>query len=270
MKNQKINKAFSKAVPTYNSAAFLQREVGERLLSRLDYITIEPEVILDLGAGTGFCSQNLAERFPDAMIIRYDISFDMLRFDTHTTQAVCADMHSLPFKNLSIDLVVSNCALQWSRDPARIFSEVQRVIKPEGLLLYSTFGPDTLKELNAAWKHVDEHRHVNRFMDMHDLGDAMLSAQFLDPVMDMEMIAVEYSTVRKLLRDLKQIGSSNVESSQRRGLMTPRMLQALEQHYGERIASYEVIYGHGWGATLSAQQTTNAMGDVMIPLSILK
>jgi len=162
-------------------------------------------------------------------------------------------MERLPFAPRSFDLVFSSLALQWANDLRATLAEFARIAKPGSLLMFASFGPGTLQELAASWEDLDRHPHVHQFVDMHDVGDAMLAAGFTNPVVDAERIRMEYGEFRMLLGDLKNIGATNAEVSRRRGLMTPAKLRSLEARYrehgfedGKFVASYEVVYGHAW------------------------
>ncbi len=257
-----LRRSFDLAAASYDDAAVLQREVGSRLLERLDYIRFTPARILDLGAGTGYCQQSLASRYPAADIYALDIAAAMLkqarkkitwlRRLKRRDHFVNADAAALPFADNSMDMVVSNLTLQWCIDLPAVFSECRRVLKPGGMLLFSNFGPDTLKELRQCWSKIDAHTHVNQFADMHDMGDAMLHSGFSDPVVDMEMITLTYRDVRSIMQDLKQIGAHNVTRGRSRSLTGKGRLQQLQQAYeayrqeGVLPVSHEVIYGLAW------------------------
>lgn len=258
--------SFSRAASTYDRAAVLQREIGDRMAERLDYIRLEPTRVLDAGSGTGHGTLSLAARYAKAQRIALDIAPAMLRaalakeprrwlsaFGSRTrTQPVCADLECLPLASGSIDMVWSNLALQWVNDLPGALSEFARVLRPGGLVMFSTFGPDTLKELRQAFASVDGYSHVSRFTDMHDIGDMLLAAGFVTPVVDMEQITLTYPTLRELMRDLKAIGAHNATSGRRSGLMGrhafERVLAAYEvfRKDGRLPASYEVVYGHAW------------------------
>jgi malonyl-CoA O-methyltransferase len=146
----------------------------------------------------------------------------------------------------------SSLALQWVGDLQASFKEIRRVLKPGGLFIFASFGPDTLQELRAASSGVDGHHHVNRFIDMHDVGDALVHAGFSNPVMEMEQITLTYDDLPALLRDLKAIGAHTVLEGRREGLMGKSAWQQLRRNYDkyrqdDRLpATYEVVYGHAW------------------------
>jgi malonyl-CoA O-methyltransferase len=255
---RQARQAFERAADTYDAAAALQQEVGRRLMERLDLIRMQPARILDLGAGTGAFSKALLRRYPRAQVFALDIALNMLR---HTRRrggwlrkplCVCGDGERLPFADDSVDFIFSNLALQWCMDLEPVFTELRRVLAPGGLLMFTTFGPDTLKELRASWEVVDGYTHVNAFIDMHDIGDALLRTRWAEPVMDTERLTVTYREVRTLMEDLKHQGAHNVTAGRRRGLTGKRRLRAFVLAYecyrreGLLPASYEVVYGHAW------------------------
>ncbi len=270
---QWVRASFNRSAPRYEEAAVLQREVGERLLERLPLFTMKPRRILDLGCGTGFVSRGLRQHYPGAKVVSLDLAEGMLRearskrgFKEKLLRRqdfVCADAESLPFADDSFDMVISNLTLQWCGDLQGTFAELNRVLSKEGVLLFSSLGPDTLKELRAAWAAVDAgHQHVNHFHDMHDVGDAMLGARLLDPVMDREDIIITYAEAMGLMRDLKVLGAHNVNPGRPRGLTTGASLRGVIEGYepfrrsdGQLPATYEVIYGHAFGAGVLPQQT---------------
>jgi malonyl-CoA O-methyltransferase len=260
-----VRRAFERAASTYDAAAVLQREVCARLLEHLDPMRLVPRRVLDLGCGTGHAFDALSRRYPGAGLVGIDLAPAMLALARRRSpwwqrilasprpMLLCADAERVPLAAASVDLVFSNLALQWC-DPVPVFGEAARVLAPEGLLLFATFGPDTLKELRAAFAQADGGAHVNQFVDMHDLGDALVHAGFADPVMEMESITMEYDTVLAVARDLKAIGAVNTLASRSRGLpgrgRWRRMTQAYEafRRDGFLPATWEVIYGHAWKA----------------------
>jgi malonyl-CoA O-methyltransferase len=172
-------------------------------------------------------------------------------------------------------MIFSNLSLQWCNDLGQVLSEFCRVLKPGGLLMFSTFGPDTLKELRESWSKVDQYSHVNAFMDMHDIGDALVRARFANPVMDVERYMLTYPDLDKLMRDLKNIGAHNVMAGRPHGLTGKgrlrRLIAAYEAYRKEGIlpASYEIVYGHAWAPETTVQQKAQG-GVVKIPLASLR
>lgn len=260
-----IRAAFEASADRYDEVAFLQREVGSRLLERLQLLKAQPQQILDVGSGTGFCSEALAKHYKQARIVSLDLSEAMLchvrqrysRWDRlrHKHGFVAGDAERLPFADASFDMLFSNLTVQWCSDLEQTFSEFRRVLKPGGALLYTTLGPDTLKELRTSWAMVDDRVHVNTFLDMHDVGDAMLRARLAEPVLDTELLTLTYRQSMMLMRDLKDLGAHNINPGRNRGLTGPRKLKAVMEAYeqfrqgdGLLPATYEVVYGHAWRA----------------------
>lgn len=261
---QSVRRSFDQAAKHYDAAAVLQREVADRMLQRLELVKLQPGVILDGGSGTGYAGAGLRQRFgTDSRIVELDLALGMLqasrkkagwltRFFRSGTHPVCGDLEALPLRGGSVGLVWANLAVQWLDEPDTAFREFHRVLQPEGLLTFSTFGPDTLTELRQAFAQVDDTPHVNRFIDMHDLGDALTRVGFNAPVMDMEKIVLSYADVRAVMLDLKAIGAHNAAAGRRRGLMGKSAWQAVLAAYEQRRvdgripATFEIIYGHAW------------------------
>jgi malonyl-CoA O-methyltransferase len=272
-----VRRSFERAAGGYDGAAVLQREMADRMLERLGYVRLDPALILDLGAGTGYAIEGLQKRFCKARVLALDFALAMLLqargrgSELNRPLCVCADAESLPLADASLDLVFSNATIQWCNDIQGIFVECLRVLRPGGLLMFTTFGPDTLWELRNAWTVADGHSHVSPFIDMHDLGDALVRVGFADPVVDVERLTLTYDKARNLMRDLKLLGAHNATSVRSRGLTGRRRFAAVEQAYeahrrdGRLPASYEVIYGHTW-----APQQRRLEAGVAIPLSAVK
>lgn len=260
-----VRRSFDRAAGSYDAAAVLQAEVARRMLARLDYIRLDPAIVIDAGCGTGNAWKGLEQRFPRAGIVGLDIAEGMIKQALSRAPwwknvisrggaraGVCADLEALPIATASVDLVWSNVALQWVNDLPRVISDVWRVLRPGGLFMFSTFGPDTLKELRSAYEGIDGATHVNTFVDMHDIGDMLVSARFADPVMDMEPFTMLYDDVPALMRELKAIGAHNVTEGRSRGLTGRRRLAAIKEQYesfrsnGKLPATFEVVYGHAW------------------------
>ena len=231
---RRVRRAFSRAAESYDAAAVLQREVCSRMLERLDYVKLQPSRVLDVGSGTGWGARQLAQRYPSAQLVALDIAIGMLRnarghsgwwqklFGGAKQGYVCADVEALPLAADSVELVWSNLALQWCNDLPATFAGLSRALKADGLLMFSTFGPDTLKELRQAFHGVDAHNHLNRFADMHDVGDMLMRSGFAEPVMEMECLTLTYDDVRGVLDDLKRIGAHNATGGRGQGLMGKR------------------------------------------------
>ncbi|MEN9501837.1 MAG: malonyl-ACP O-methyltransferase BioC [Pseudomonadota bacterium] len=261
---RKTRLGFERAAETYDANAFLQREIGERLTERLDLIRLQPQRVVDLGCGTGAITAHLQQRYPTADVISLDLALNMVRKTCqHISDAgrlplgVCADANALPLQSHGVDMIISNLMLQWCNDLPATFREFTRVLRPDGLFMFATFGPDTLTELHRSWAQVDGYTHASRFPDMHDVGDALLQAGLRDPVVDVDTITLTYRDVRDLLRDLKGIGANNATYGRNRGLTGKARLQGFLQAYehfrladGTYPATYEVVYGHAWAPVL--------------------
>jgi malonyl-CoA O-methyltransferase len=266
-------RAFGRAAATYDAAAALQREIGTRMAQRLDFVKLAPTLILDAGCGTGEAIGELGIRYPASRIVALDNALPMVEAARARARLgrsllrrllpgiargpasphyVCGDINALPLRGVAFDLVWSNLALQWVNDVPRVFAEWRRVLNVGGLVSFTTFGPDTLREIRKAFARADGFTHTNRFIDMHDLGDMLVHAGFADPVMDMEHITVTYAEPRALLRELKHLGASNATRGRSHGLMGrarwQKMLRALEamRQDGRIPATFEVVYGHAW------------------------
>jgi len=275
---------------------FLRREVSARMQEKLLLIKIEPQRLLDAGCGEGADVAALQKRFGEAQIIGLDGAFNMVALAQERQQVAqsavnrlltkwlpsahagsagslaCADFAQLPFAVNALDMVWSNLAVHWHPQPDRVFAEWRRVLRVEGLLMFSCFGPDTFKEVRSAFDAVDAAPHSLPFVDMHDFGDMLVNAGFSTPVMDMENITVTYDTPQRLLADVRAWGGNPLESRQR-GLLGragyTRLLKALEQQRGAdgKIAlSFEVIYGHAFRPV----SKTTASGESIIRFDLPK
>lgn len=288
-----IRRAFEQAAATYDRAAVLQREIATRMIERLELVKISPKCILDAGCGTGFCGSLLARRFRRARIVGVDVAQTMVRraqrragrfgrlplIGSHlghwmagARQFVCGDLEALPLATQSVDLAVSNLTLQWC-EPARAFAELVRVLRPGGLLMFTTFGPDTLQELREAWHKTDDRPHVHAFTDMHDLGDLLVHHGFAAPVLDVERVTLTYPDVAGVLRELKHLGAHNVMRGRARGLMGKQRFARFRSAYeslavvGRVPATYEVVYGHAWAPE---QRRSSADSAVAVSLPVLR
>ncbi len=262
LQKQTIADSFSKAAPNYEASAFLQKEVASRLLERLELMNVSPKNILDAGCGTGFCTRILDKKFSKAKTIGVDLAPGMIQnanqqkgfFNKIDYQV--ADIEQLPFADNTFELVFSNLAVQWLIEPKQVFLELNRVLKPGGLLIFSSLGPDTLMELKQSWQKVDQNIHVNDFLDMHIIGDQVYNARFDNTVMDRDVITLTYQTMLGLMKDLKAIGAHNMDTERQKGLSGKSTFEKLKNAYevfrwedGQLPATYEVVYGHAWKKT---------------------
>ncbi len=259
---------FERAAEHYAQFAVVPNEIGNRLLEHLDPIRITPARIIDAGAAVGATTHALAKRYPKARIMPLDYALNMLCVGKRKTSrwfsrqhAICADAERLPLRQNSVDMVFANLLPSWVNEPDRLLAEFARVLQPHGLLMFSALGPDTLKELRDSF---GESHHVHAFMDMHDIGDAMVRAGLTDVVMETERITVYYSSLSALTAELRGLGAANVLTQRARGLLTPGRLKQLESRYENAReadglpATCEVIYAHAWAAQTATEVTFDA------------
>lgn len=241
---------FERSARTYGDSSRLESEVAARMLERLDYIKLAPRRILD--AGSGPPRPGLAKRYPQALAVALDFALPMLRKPNWWLRmtggreySVCADLERLPLADASVDLVWSNMALHWLSDPLPAFKEFRRVLTVNGLLMFSTLGPDSLKELRAAAGPA----RVHGFIDMHDLGDMLLASGLSAPVMDMEALTLEYPDPDTLLADLRGSGQTSARADRSRAMSGKDFARRLRRALGDKPrVTFEVVYGHGWRA----------------------
>ncbi len=275
-----ICNAFNAHAADYERAATVQMEIGERLFERLSFLNIKPRFVLDLGCGPGVFSARLKKYYPNAQIIGLDLAYNMLVCAQQKQGwrrkwgLVNADMTALPFASGVFDLVFANQVIHWSNPLSAVMSELNRVMRPEGCLMFSTLGPDTFKELRQAFSTADTYAHVNVFPDMHDVGDCLLAEYFLDPVVDMEILTAHFTSLPALLHALKAQGVRNVNPARNQGLTGKKSWLRFEQSMAVQSTSsgkfpltYEVVYGHGWKG---AQRRTSRGVETSISVSSLK
>ena len=255
-----VRASFERASASYESAAGLQARVAAELLERLAVFAFAPGVVLDLGAGTGRVTRELKRRYRRALVIALDLAPGMLREARRHQQwwrrfeRVCADALRLPLADASVDIVFSSLMLQWCQPLDTALAECRRVLKPDGFFAFSTLGADTLHELRGAWACADGYNHVNHFVDVHEVGDAVVRAGLMEPVLDVDRLEVGYPDALSLMRDLKAIGAHNVTAGRPRALAGRSRLKRMQDAYealrrDDRLpATYEVIYGASWGA----------------------
>ncbi len=281
--------AFDRRSPRFGQLDFLLGEIGQRMQERMEVVKLSPRRALDIGCGHGQGLAGLRARFPDAQIAGLDISGAMLHqagqrdpqrrpgwigrllgkrpmFDL-----VQGDLATLPFAPASFELLWSNLALHWHPEPHHVFPEWHRVTADDGLVMFSLFGPDTLKELRAAFAEVDLDAHTLRFVDMHDIGDMLVHSGWSTPVMDMETLTITYETPEKLLREVQAFGGMRRPGAAGlRGRKWHRAVLAaldrLRNADGVIPLTFEIVYGHAWKIPARGKQATDDQGRAIIPL----
>jgi len=266
-----VRQTFDRVAARYDRHAALESEVGSRLLERLEFQRATARRIVDLGCGTGRASAELKIRQRKAEVIGIDSSLAMLaRMKKRSglmrpLRAVCSDFSSLPLADRSVDLVFSNLAFQWCDDPVSLFAEIRRVLAPGGMLLFSSLGTGSLHELATAWESTGSTAGVAGFLDILELGDAMMSAGFQQPVMDAERLTLNYADVRSLIDELDATGMAQFLLG---GAGADRSIEVLEAAYepflahGRYPVSFEVVYGTAFGPQ-DGQPRKTSQGDVV-------
>ncbi len=250
-----IGHSFSRAASGYDQVAALQRQAGDGLLARLRRMPLAPRTILDVGAGTGYCTALLARAFPDAQLIALDIAEGMLRVLggkgelRQKALRICGDGESLPLRGNTVDLVFSNLAMQWFVDLPAVMAGYKRVLRPKGAVLFSTFGEASLCELRKAWSEADGYSHVNDFVPSASVRAALIHAGFRDVHVDAERQILSYPSVDEVLRELKRLGAHNVTANRPRHLTGKGVFRKMKDAYtasmpqGRIKATFEIVYG---------------------------
>ncbi|TDJ33203.1 MAG: malonyl-[acyl-carrier protein] O-methyltransferase BioC [Gammaproteobacteria bacterium] len=263
----------ARAAGHYDQSAVLQREIAGRLLERVVCLKMRPSRILDLGSRTGHSTGELARLFPDAEVVGVDQAAILATRGNDSGHRVAGQLPALPFRRGAFDLVFSNLELHWCMELVPALETLRQVLAPKGAVMFTTFGPDTLVELRYSWQQADELEHVHGFVDMHDIGDALMRAGFADPVMDVDRVTLTYPKVRDLLQDLRNTGAQNALCSRRRTLTGARRYQTMCDHYehlrnadGLVPARFEVIYGHAWAPPTGTPERHGDHEVVTIPV----
>jgi len=271
-------RAFERASGGYDQAARLQSSVRGEMLARLEIFKLEPRVVIEVCTGTGDGAAALRRRYRRAQVLALDIAPGMLRQAARRLrpwrrfERVCGDALQLPLRDGTVDLLFSNLMLQWCDQPQLAFAEMRRVLRPGGLVCFSTFGPETLKELRAAWAGADERPHVSQFVDLPQLGAGMQRAGLMEPVMDVERIVSYYPDAMTLMRELQSIGARNASAERHRALTGRRRLAQLVAGYEScreaagLPATYEIIYGAAFGG--GPRPAEAPPGEHRVPLPI--
>ena len=276
LETAEIRRSFDRVSKNYDRVSVIEPRVRNEIIERLELVDFQPDVILDAGCATGMLSRQLLKRFRRGRVLALDLSVGMLRHACNKKplfrklDAICADASSIPLPDASVDLVCSNLMLHWCNDLDQVLREFRRILTPRGLLTFSTLGPDTLTELRQAWRSVDGDIHVNRFADMHDIGDALIRAGLTEPVMDVDYYRLTYGQLTDLMKELKSVGAHNMNRGRPRGLTSRSRLTAVEDAYlaisgDDRLpVTCEVVFGQAWAPR---EQQTMERKEVLIPVT---
>lgn len=277
--NVQLRRRLDATAKSYNAHAVVQKEISSRALARLEYIRQTPQRVLDLSWHQGDSEAILRKAFPQARYIASAPVLSILqqrkRQLFQKPRAVCVPFAALPFLDNSVDCIFMSLTLLWTQDWPLLLRECYRVLQPGGMLLFTTFGPDTLQELSGAFAAIDSDLHVHSFVDMHDIGDVLVQVGFENPVMDLEHVQIHYKSLGQLTTDLKKTGCANVAMNRRQSLMTPRQWQQLEDNYpkldtDELAATFEFVYGHAWVGKQKRQFFNRETNEVSVPISSLR
>jgi malonyl-CoA O-methyltransferase len=233
----------------------LQRDIGSQLLDRYWQQPDFAGIVLDIGSGTGFCTEEVLRRSPRCRVLALDISDVMLRQARHRIAPsappffVCGDAESLPFSTNAVDLIVSNLAFQWCPDLEQLLRGISRVLRTGGMLCFSTFGPNTLSELREAWASVDHDPHVSDFVGPDRLRSALTTGGFRQIGLESELRSRKYSGAASLMRELKNLGAHNATAGRARHLTGKSRFQKMLAAYPGQtdangvLATFEIVYG---------------------------
>lgn len=273
-----VRRRFDQASTTFDNADFVHAVTRDGLFARLDGVVIDASLVIDLGCATGAATRQLSKRFRQARILGVDLSGNMLercgarRRWFSKASYIQADARALPLADQSVDVVFSNLLLPWIDDLVVVAVEVSRVLREGGLFVFSTLGPDSLLEIRRAWAGINEHQHVNRFLDMHDIGDALVQSGLRDPVLDVDRQTVTYDDTNALFQDLSAVGARNSLAGRQQSLSGKdafeRMRRELERDSGaSKIRlDLELVYGHCWGSGTHPGQSDVRIDAATIPL----
>ena len=278
---RQVRRGFDRAAASFDAAAALPAEVRTRLLGSLDYLDdTVPAVVLDLGSGTGHAAAAMKKRWPKSQVLALDLSLPMLRESRRQAgwwrpfPRLCADARALPLADGSVDLVFANLSLAWMENLPGVFAGLRRVLRPGGLLLCSSFGPETLGELQAAFTGEHEPPQPIPLLPIADFGDAMVAAGFRDPVLDRDLFTLTWPDLRALLRELRATGMGNALARRRRGLTgrgrfaaASAACEALRDEQGRLPSTWEVIYAHAWAPAPGAPIREGGHDVASVPLA---
>lgn len=278
LNRQHVRRRFERAAATFDESDFVHTVTRDGLLARLEPLLVEARTVIDLGAATGTANRALEKRFKGARVVSIDIAHNMLkkarekRSWLSKTAFTQASAEALPFPDERVDVIFSNLLLPWVHDPSSIFSEVARVLRKGGVFTFATLGPDSLQEISRAWGSIDSNAHVNRFLDMHDLGDRLVAAGLRDPVLDVDRLSVSYENSARLFADLTAVGARNTLNQRAKSLTGKQryaaMVSALEATAvdGQITLDLELVFGHCWGAGPKMDPTNYRIDAGQIPV----
>ena len=239
-----VQRRFDAVASSFDTADFVHRKTCDGLLERLEPMQVDANVILDLGAATGKGGRTLKKVYRTATIINFDISSEMLKIalrnrsilSRYNPILVQGDAARIPLRDGCVDLVFCNQMLPWVDDLVSCFLEIRRILKPNGVFIFATLGPDTMSEIRAAYQP----RKIYSYPDMHDVGDALVRAGLSDPVLDIDRLKVTFSSAAAFANDLEACGASQNLSAHKLSLKTCRRNTV--------SIEVELVYGHAWGA----------------------
>ena len=278
---RQVRRGFDRAAASFDAAAALPAEVRTRLLGSLDYLDdTVPAVVLDLGSGTGHAAAAMKKRWPKSQVLALDLSLPMLRESRRQAgwwrpfPRLCADARALPLADGSVDLVFANLSLAWMENLPGVFAGLRRVLRPGGLLLCSSFGPETLVELREAFSQADAAPHVSPFASIAQFGDALVAAGFRDPVLDRDLFTLTYPDLPALMGELRAIGATNALATRRRSLTGRARFAAAASAYeplrdgeGRLPSSWEVVYAQAWAPAPGTPIREGAQEIASVPLA---
>ena len=282
-RERKVRRQFLKSQDTFDAHSAVFEAVSQQLQERLGLLAITPARVLDLGCRSGYQLDVLQQMYPEAQVLGCDLAASKavelpsswpkwLRKKPRSPERISCDPHELPFAEESFDLIVSNLFLPWSHSPHRVFEEAQRVLKPGGVFMFTTAGPDTLMEYRGAWQSIDTYEHSFGLIDMHDIGDSLMAAGFAAPVLDRDLMQVDYPTIAALQNELRHLGAFNVAAGRRLGLMSPDARRRLDVQTANKdrfVVSLELVHGHGWKGELHPSGK-NTDSEYKIPIDSLR
>ena len=273
-----VRRRFERAATGFDDADFVHSVTRNGLLTRLEPLTVEADVVVDLGSATSAALRALKKRFAGAHVVSVDVAHRML-LEGRAKKSwwakaayVQASAVAMPFPDQSVDVIFANMLLPWIDEPTPVFSEIARVLRKGGVFTFATLGPDSLQEISRAWRRVDEYAHVNRFMDMHNLGDGLVRAGLSDPVLDVDRLTVSYRSASKIFADLTAAGGRNTLQRRVRSLTSKGRFAAMVAELedaasnGDITLGLELVYGHCWGAGPKIDPANYPIDAARIPL----